>query len=55
MKKYARFMIRRCGKRGLFAKSLHLSGEAKKYAVNTGQSYGEWAEPADSEIARWTI
>lgn len=41
MKKYARFMIRRCGKRGLFAKSLHLSGEAKKYAVNTGQSYGE--------------
>ena len=30
MKKYARFMIRRCGKRGLFAKSLHLSGEAKK-------------------------
>ena len=54
MKKYARFMIRRCGKRGLFAKSLHLSGEAKKYAVNTGQSYGEWAEPADVHPNKWT-
>lgn len=54
MKKYARFMIRRCGKRGLFAKSLHLPGEAKKYAVNTGQSYGEWAEPADVHPNKWT-
>lgn len=54
MKKYARFMIKRCGKRGLFAKSLHLSGEARKYAVNTGQSYGEWAEPADVHPNKWT-
>ena len=54
MKKYARFMIKRCGKRGLFAKSLHLSGEARKYAVNIGQSYGEWAEPADVHPNKWT-
>ena len=29
-------------------------GEAKKYAVNTGQSYGEWAEPADVHPNKWT-
>lgn len=54
MKKYARFMMGRCGKRGLFAKNLHLSGEAKRYAVNAGQSYGEWAEPADVQPYKWT-
>ena len=35
------------------AKSLGLTGEAKKYAVNTGQSYGEWAEPADVYPNDW--
>ena len=54
MKQYAEFMIRRCGKLGLLAKPLGLKGEAKKYAVNAGQSYGEWAEPADVHPNKWT-
>ncbi|MBO5076354.1 MAG: family 78 glycoside hydrolase catalytic domain [Clostridia bacterium] len=53
MKKYAKFMISRCGRRGFMAKSLHLRGEAKKFAVNAGQSYGEWAEPADVHPNDW--
>lgn len=54
MHKYARFMMKRCGKFGLFAKPLGLKGRAKKYAVNTGQSYGEWAEPEDIHPFKWT-
>lgn len=54
MARYARFMIKRCGKLGLMAKPLGLKGEAKKYAVNVGQSYGEWAEPADVYPNKWT-
>lgn len=47
MRKYALFMIRRAGKFSLLQKPIRLSGEAKKYLVNVGQSYGEWAEPSD--------
>lgn len=48
MARYARFMEKRCGKdMPLFSKRYDLSKEAKKYFVNIGQSYGEWAEPAD--------
>lgn len=54
MARYARFMMNRCGKRQLIAKPLKLKGEAKKYAVNCGQSYGEWAEPADVFPNKWT-
>lgn len=54
MARYARFMMKRCGKLGLMAKPLGLKGEAKKYAVNVGQSYGEWAEPADVYPNKWT-
>lgn len=54
MKRYAHFMMRRCGKRHILAKSLGLKGEAKKYAVNMGQSYGEWAEPEDVHRMHWT-
>ena len=58
MVRYAEFMIRRCGRaRGLYAlyaKPLHLSKENKKYGVNNGQSYGEWAEPADVKAFVWT-
>ena len=53
MKRYADFMIKRCGKNGLLAKRLGLSGEAKKYAVNAGQSYGEWAEPEEVHPNDW--
>lgn len=54
MKKYAHFMMKRCGKLGLLAKPLGLYGENRKYAVNAGQSYGEWAEPAEVHPNKWT-
>ena len=60
MVKYAKFMINRCGSgNGLFIiynffKPLPLSKENKKYGVNTGQSYGEWAEPNDVNAFVWT-
>ena len=58
MVRYAEFMIRRCGRAkgfyALYAKPLHLSKENRKYGVNTGQSYGEWAEPNDVKAFEWT-
>ena len=58
MVRYAKFMIKRCGPAkglyALYAKPLHLSKENKKYGVNTGQSYGEWAEPNDVKAFVWT-
>lgn len=53
MKKYAQFMMNRCGKLGLFAKPLGINRKAGRYAVNAGQSYGEWAEPADVYPNDW--
>ena len=53
MKRYAQFMMNRCGKLGLMAKPLGLKGEAAKYAVNAGQSYGEWAEPKEVYPNDW--
>lgn len=53
MKRYAGFMMNRCGKLGLMAKPLGIKGESKKYAVNLGQSFGEWAEPADVYPNDW--
>lgn len=54
MAKYAKFMMKRCGKSGLFSKPLGIKGSPKKFAVNAGQSYGEWAEPADVYPNHWT-
>ena len=55
MVKYARFMIRRCGKRmPIFGERIKLSKENRKYFVNLGQSYGEWSEPADICVFQWT-
>lgn len=54
MKKYADFMIKRCGKTGFMAKSIKMNKADKKYFVNAGQSYGEWAEPADVYPNQWT-
>ena len=54
MKKYARFMMKRCGKHTLLSKPLRIPHEYRKYAVNAGQSYGEWAEPADVHPNKWT-
>ena len=54
MAHYARFMIGRCGKFTPLRHHLPLKGKAKKYVVNYGQSYGEWAEPADVFPNDWT-
>ena len=52
--KYANFMIKRAGKwGGVYAKPMHLSHKNRKYAVNCGQSYGEWAEPNDVCAFKW--
>lgn len=54
MVKYAGFMRKRCGKVTPLSKSLGLHGEDRKYAVNCGQSYGEWAEPREVLPNHWT-
>lgn len=54
MKQYADFMIKRCGKTGFMAKHIKMNKADKKYFVNAGQSYGEWAEPADVYPNQWT-
>ena len=54
MRRYAEFMAGRCGRwGGVFAKGTGVKGEAKKHLVNAGQSYGEWAEPADVHPNDW--
>ncbi len=54
MLRYAEFMIRRAGKwGGVYAKPMYLSRKNRKYAVNCGQSYGEWAEPNDVMAFQW--
>lgn len=55
MVRYARFMENRCGKTmPLFSKHYDMPKDAKRYFVNRGQSYGEWAEPADVDGGfRW--
>ena len=54
MLKYASFMMKRAGKwGGVYAKPMHLSHKNRKYAVNCGQSYGEWAEPNDICSFKW--
>ena len=58
MVRYAKFMIDRCGPAkgiySVYAKPLHLSKDNRKYGINTGQSYGEWAEPNDVRAFVWT-
>jgi alpha-L-rhamnosidase len=52
--KYANFMIRRAGKwGGIYAKHIPMSHKNRKYFVNCGQSYGEWAEPSDVMAFQW--
>ncbi len=54
MKRYAAFLRRRVGKKTLLSKPLGLHGKDRRYAVNYGQSYGEWAEPAEVFPNNWT-
>lgn len=54
MKKYAGFMMQRCGKwGGPYARPTGVKGPYKKYLVNCGQSYDEWAEPQDVRQFYW--
>lgn len=54
MKRYAGFMISRCGKwGGPYAKPTGVRGKWRKYIVNCGQGYDEWAEPADVYAFNW--
>ncbi len=54
MKKYAGFLRGRCGRITPLSKPLGLHGKLRRYAVNYGQSYGEWAEPKDVFPNDWT-
>lgn len=54
MKKYAEFMISRVGKNAPLSKPNKVKGEDRKYIVNKGQAYGEWAEPEDVYPNHWT-
>ena len=42
MKKYAGFVLKRCGKNAILCKKNPVKGELRKYIVNVGQAYGEW-------------
>lgn len=53
MRRYAEFMVARCGKTGPFAPRVRLSRENRRYLVNMGQCYGEWAEPEDVHKMDW--
>lgn len=54
MKRYAEFMMRRCGKwGGPFARSVEIYGDARRFLVNRGQAYDEWAEPQDIYVMRF--
>lgn len=54
MRRYAEFIIGRMGRKTLLSKPLHLKHQYRKYAINCGQAYGEWAEPADVHPMHWT-
>lgn len=53
MAKYAHFMMKRCHKPYLTARPTGMHGKAARYLVNCGQSFGEWAEPADVYPLDW--
>ncbi|MCF0135936.1 MAG: family 78 glycoside hydrolase catalytic domain, partial [Lachnospiraceae bacterium] len=57
MRAFAEFEISRCGPRfdlyAIYAKPVHMDKADKKYLVNSGQSYGEWAEPEDVHPNDW--
>ena len=54
MKKYADYTISKIRKWYPTAIPTGAVGEGKRYVVNYGQAYGEWAEPADVKPMHWT-
>ena len=54
MKRYAKFMMHRAGRwGGPYARPVKIPHSYKKYLVNRGQSYGEWAEPQDLYVVNF--
>lgn len=53
MERYASFQSRRCGKWYPTARRTGLSGNDRRYLNNSGQGYGEWAEPDDIHRMTW--
>ena len=53
MSLYAKFMINRIGRPYITAVRTGLKHRDKKNIVNCGQSFGEWAEPADVYPMNW--
>lgn len=53
MRSYAHFMMNRVGRWYPTARSTGLQKADKKNIVNSGQSFGEWAEPADVYPLNW--
>ncbi len=47
MRAYTRFKLRTLGRRYPTARPTGVRGEARRWVSNYGQSYGEWAEPAE--------
>jgi|GEM_PF-5357233 len=48
-----RWRSKRCGKNALIADKNPVKGEWRKYIINTGQAYGEWAEPTEVHQMTW--
>lgn len=54
MKKYADYTISKIHRWYPTSLPTGAVGKGKKYVVNYGQAYGEWAEPADVKAMHWT-
>ena len=54
MKKYADYTISKIYKWYPTALPTGAVGKGKRYVVNYGQAYGEWAEPSDVKAMHWT-
>ena len=54
MKKYADYTISKIGKWYPTSLPTGAVGKGKRYVINYGQAYGEWAEPADVKAMHWT-
>ena len=54
MKKYADYTISKIGRWYPTSLPTGAVGKGKKYVINYGQAYGEWAEPSDVKAMHWT-
>lgn len=54
MKKYADYTISKIGKWYPTSLPTGAVGKGRRYVINYGQAYGEWAEPNDVKAMHWT-